>query len=60
MSEPDHTTRTWTAVNNMEIWGGSFVSDMASLWKRADSANRAKLEAAFSEYFDKYADFKPQ
>jgi len=58
MSEPDHNaTRVNIAVENMQIYGGNFVRNLAHCWLSADSSNRAKLETTFSEYFDKYADF---
>ena len=33
----------------MKIKGGSFASDLASLWQIADSENRARIEKAFAD-----------
>ena len=38
----------------MESLGGSFVSGLASLYRRADSTNRWKLKATFSDYWAEY------
>lgn len=42
-------------LDRMESEGGSFVSALATAWKRADPGNRIILHAAFSTYFDLYA-----
>jgi hypothetical protein len=44
------------AIETMERLGGSFVRALAECWLRADPANRARLEAAFADYFNQYAD----
>ncbi len=41
-------------LENMRKYGGSFVQQLARLWFVADQGNRDKLEAAFSDIFDKY------
>ncbi len=35
--------------------GGSFVQALGDCWLKADTDNRARLEAAFPELFDRYA-----
>lgn len=41
-------------VHMMEVMGGSFVSALADCFYRADSQNKARLVAAFPEYFGRY------
>ena len=38
----------------MICYGGSFVSALGQLWRKADATNRAKLHAAFWEYWAEY------
>jgi hypothetical protein len=38
----------------MEVQGGSFVKSLAACFYAADPANKLKLRAAFSEYFESY------
>lgn len=38
----------------MESLGGSFVSGLAHLYRKADSKNRWKLKATFSDYWNEY------
>ena len=38
----------------MERLGGSFVRSLASCYYAADSTNKARLLAAFPDYFGKY------
>ena len=38
----------------MREYGGSFVRCLGELWSLGYPENRAKLEAAFAEYFAKY------
>jgi hypothetical protein len=58
MSEPDNNaTRVNIAIENMRIYGGNFVRNLAACWLSADSANRFKIETSFHEYFDTYAKF---
>jgi len=39
---------------NMEKYGGSFVKQLAKLYRLADPVNKAKLENCFKDYFDEY------
>lgn len=51
MTEPitdAHVTRA------MVVYGGSFVSALGKLWPLADDNNRARLKAAFPEYWEQY------
>jgi hypothetical protein len=41
----------------MSKYGGGFAQAIAESWFRADSSNRAKLEEAFDELFQRYAEF---
>lgn len=40
----------------MIVYGGSFVSSLGTLFRRADVVNQAKLKAAFPEYWTSYSD----
>jgi len=40
----------------MQMYGGSFARAIADAWVCADPANRARLEAAFSDLFQSYMD----
>lgn len=35
-------------------YGGGFVSGLGQLYRQADSVNRAKLRAAFPDYWEQY------
>ncbi len=41
-------------VQTMINLGGSFVSALGSLYRQADDDNRARLKAAFPEYWAEY------
>lgn len=41
-------------LHMMEAMGGSFVRSLAACYYCADGSNKARLEAAFPEYFNKY------
>jgi len=40
----------------MARYGGGFVSLLAKLYRQADADNRARIKAAWPEYFRKYAE----
>ena len=40
----------------MKLHGAGFASKLARAWEAADSENRKKLEAAFADIFDSYAE----
>lgn len=40
----------------MICFGGGFVSGLGRLWRQADTDNRARLKAAFPEYWHQYAE----
>lgn len=40
----------------MDIYGGHFVQRLATLYRTGDPTNKAKLRAAFMNYFDEYAE----
>lgn len=42
-------------IDAMQRFGGSFVKELASLWHRADHQNKARLKAAFPEYWSHYS-----
>ena len=42
-------------ISNMQKYGGSFVRQLGALWLIADLENRAKIESAFGDVFDRYA-----
>jgi len=42
------------ALHLMEVQGGSFVKALANCYMHADTANKAKLRAAFADYFESY------
>jgi hypothetical protein len=41
-------------VDTMAKMGGSFVKALADCWRRGDGHNKAKLKAAFPEYWRDY------
>ena len=43
-------------VEAMEKYGGSFVQELAQLFRRADSVNFEKLKHSFSDYWNKYGE----
>jgi len=49
--------RKYEIVHQMRERGGSFAQALADAWFKADSENRAKLEAAFPQLFDSYIRF---
>ncbi len=40
----------------MFTFGGSFVSKLGTLWRLADDENRARIKAAWPEYWKEYAE----
>lgn len=48
--------RMLAAAKKMEYIGGGFASTIGTAWIRADSGNKARLEAAFPELFERYAE----
>ena len=40
----------------MILYGGSFVRTLGELWSRGDPVNRARVQAAFPDYWAEYAD----
>lgn len=48
------TTRAHAITDAMIRFGGDFVSALGVLFRRADDDNRARLKAAFSEYWAQY------
>ena len=43
-------------VAAMARYGGGFVTMLAELYRRADPENRARIKAAWPEYWEKYAE----
>ena len=48
----------YTALDNMDRFGGSFVSSLAFCYSQADPDNQSILFNAFEATFTKYANFK--
>lgn len=48
-------TDHFPAATAMREHGGGFASHLAEAWFFADPDNRARIEAAFPELFEKYA-----
>ena len=48
----------YIALENMEVFGGSFVQSLAVCYKKADPINQKILYEAFEHFFFKYAKFK--
>ena len=46
------------ALENMEVFGGSFVQSLAVCYRKADPGNQTILYNAFEHLFFKYARFK--
>ena len=55
----EHDQRLVT-IRAMQAFGGSFVKSLAATWLLADKSNSDKIEAAFSEYIEKYGPGRPQ
>ena len=47
-----------TALDNMDRFGGSFVSSLAFCYSQADPDNQTILFNAFEHLFNKYATFE--
>ena len=48
----------YTALDNMDRFGGSFVASLAFCYSQADPDNQSILFNAFESTFIKYANFK--
>ena len=48
----------YTALVNMDRYGGSFVSSLAFCYSQADPDNQTILFNAFEHLFNKYATFE--
>ena len=48
----------YTALQNMDRFGGSFVQSLAVCYRKADPDNQTILYNAFEHLFFKYAKFK--
>ena len=48
----------YTALDNMDMFGGSFVASLAHCYSQADPDNQTILFNAFEATFTKYANFK--
>jgi hypothetical protein len=47
-------TDPYVVAEAMQQHGGSFVRSLAECWAKADPSNRAKLESAFEDLFERY------
>ena len=45
------------ALRMMERYGGGFAGALAVAWQRADADNQARLEKAFPDLLQRYAEF---
>jgi len=50
------TDYEFKVVETMSKYGGSFVQALAECFRRADAQNFIKLQKAFQEYWDEYAE----
>ena len=50
----------YTALDNMDRFGGSFVASLAFCYSQADPGNQTILFNAFEATFTKYANFNGQ
>ena len=50
----------YTALDNMDRFGGSFVASLAFCYSQADPDNQTILLNAFKTTFNKYANFNGQ
>ena len=50
----------YTALDNMDRFGGSFISSLAFCYSQADPDNQTILFNAFEATFTKYANFNGQ
>jgi len=50
----------YTALDNMDRFGGSFVASLAFCYSQADPDNQTILFNAFEAIFTKYANFNGQ
>ena len=48
----------YTALDNMDMFGGSFVASLAHCYSQADPDNQTVLYNAFESTFIKFANFK--
>ena len=48
----------YIALENMEVFGGSFVQSLAVCYKKAAPRNKGRLFDAFKHLFNKYAPFE--
>ena len=48
----------YTALDNMDRFGGSFLASLANCYSKADPDNQTILLNAFKTTFNKYANFK--
>jgi len=49
-----YKSSTWDILEAMDKYGGSFVKQLAKLYRLADPQNQKRLESTFQEYFAKY------
>jgi ABC-type transporter Mla subunit MlaD len=53
--QPLTLDQKYTAVTAMQNHGGSFIKMLAGVWRSADPYNRAKIEQAWADEFERYA-----
>lgn len=51
-----YKTSEYEILEEMTVYGGSFVKQLALLYRMADASNKKKLEETFRDYFVKYDD----
>jgi hypothetical protein len=49
-----YKTSDWDIMEAMTKYGGSFVKQLAVLYRLADPNNKHKLEIIFNDFFHKY------
>lgn len=56
MNSVEQWDADFRVLNAMRIYGGSFVKALATAALCADEQNRARIKAAFPEYWSKYTE----
>lgn len=57
MDRPMAEPSDYQITEAMLKYGGSFVAGLGTLYRQADDVNRAKLKAAFENYWEEYRRF---
>jgi hypothetical protein len=55
-TDTDSTPTDYEITTAMTMFGGSFVRAFGALWPLADDDNRARMKAAWPEYWAQYGE----